>query len=158
MYWKQVSSSLIRFIVVVLLFMQWRESMYDALGFKFISMTFIMQQTKTIKDKTTTSHWCFQSNLKSIKIWFKKFFNNFICSIMNNDFYVITLWINFKLFISSFEETKLTAIVNLIFSVSDFLRLFMMSFKYGLISSRYSLIDRVLFLSKLVLCLLQLLF
>ena len=31
------------------------------------------------------------------------------------------------------EEIKLNAIVNLIFYALDFLRLFMMSFKYGLI-------------------------
>ena len=33
----------------------------------------------------------------------------------------------------SLEEIKLIAIVNSIFNVSDFLRLFMMSFKYGLL-------------------------
>ena len=49
----------------------------------------------------------------------------------------------------SLEETKLIAIVNYIFHVSGFLRLFI-SFKYSLISSRYSLIDRVLFLSLLL--------
>ena len=42
------------------------------------------------------------------------------------------------------EEIKLIAIINWIFHVSDFLRIFMMSFKYGLISSRYSLTDTVL--------------
>ena len=34
----------------------------------------------------------------------------------------------------SLEEIKLIAIVNWIFHVSDFLRSFMISFKYGLIS------------------------
>ena len=38
-----------------------------------------------------------------------------------------------------------------------FLRLFMISFKYDLVSSRYSLTDRVLFLSPLLLCSRQLL-
>ena len=32
------------------------------------------------------------------------------------------------------EEIKLFAIVNLLFHVPDFLRLFMMSFKYGLLN------------------------
>ena len=50
----------------------------------------------------------------------------------------------------SLEEIKLIAIFNWIFHVSDFLRLFMMSFKYGLILLRYSLTDRVLFLSTLL--------
>ena len=47
------------------------------------------------------------------------------------------------------EETKLVAIVNWIFHVSDFFRLFMMSFKYGLILLIYSLTESVLFLSPL---------
>ena len=46
----------------------------------------------------------------------------------------------------SMEEIKLFAILNRIFHVSDFLRLFMMSFKNGLILLRYSSTDRVLFL------------
>ena len=45
----------------------------------------------------------------------------------------------------SMEEIKLTAIVNPI-HVSDFFRLFMVSFKYGLILLRYSSTDSVLFL------------
>ena len=45
----------------------------------------------------------------------------------------------------SLEEIKLLAIVNGIFHASYFLRLLLfMSFKYGLISSRHSLIDKVL--------------
>ena len=51
----------------------------------------------------------------------------------------------------SMEETNLFAIVNWIFPVSNFLRLFMMSFKYGLISLRYSSTDSVLFPSLLLL-------
>ena len=49
----------------------------------------------------------------------------------------------------SLEEVKLIAIVNWIFYISDYLRLFIMYFKYDLISSRYSLIDRISFLSSL---------
>ena len=45
---------------------------------------------------------------------------------------------------------KLITIVNSIFHESDFLRLFMMSFKCGLILLRYSSIDSVLFLSPLL--------
>ena len=51
----------------------------------------------------------------------------------------------------SLEEIKLVAIGNGVLHVSDFLRLFMMSFKYTLISSIYSLINRILFLSPLLL-------
>ena len=50
----------------------------------------------------------------------------------------------------STEEVKLFAVVYLIFHVSEFLRLFMMSFKYSLILLRYSPTDSVLFLSWLV--------
>ena len=50
----------------------------------------------------------------------------------------------------SLEEMKLLAIANLIFHVPDFLRLFMMSFRYGLIKLRYSSTDSVLFLSLLL--------
>ena len=52
---------------------------------------------------------------------------------------------------SSFlAEIKLIAIVNWIFQVSGLLRLFMMSFKYGLILFGYSPIESVLFLSPLL--------
>ena len=50
----------------------------------------------------------------------------------------------------SVEEIKLFAIVNWIFHVSDFLELFMISFKYGLILSKYSSTGSVLFLSPLL--------
>ena len=43
------------------------------------------------------------------------------------------------------EDIKLIAIVNWIHNVSKFLRWFIMSFKYGLISLGYSWIDKVLF-------------
>ena len=50
----------------------------------------------------------------------------------------------------SMEEIKLFAIVNWIFHVSEFLRLFMMSFKYSLILLRYSSTDSVLLLSPIL--------
>ena len=45
----------------------------------------------------------------------------------------------------SLEKIKLIAIVNKVFHVSDFLRLFMISFKYDLISLKCSLIDKFYF-------------
>ena len=48
------------------------------------------------------------------------------------------------------QEIKLIAISNWILNVSDFLRLFMIFFKYGLILLRYSLTDSVLFLALLL--------
>ena len=50
----------------------------------------------------------------------------------------------------SMEEKKLFDIVNSIFHVLDFLRLFMMSFKYVLILLKYSSTDIALFLSPLL--------
>ena len=50
----------------------------------------------------------------------------------------------------SLEDIELIPNINLDFQLSDFLRLFMISFKYGLISLRYSSIDSILFLSKLL--------
>ena len=49
----------------------------------------------------------------------------------------------------SMEVIKLFAIANWIFYVPDFIRLFMISFKYGLTLLRYSSTDSVLFLSVL---------
>ena len=48
------------------------------------------------------------------------------------------------------EEIKLFAIINRFLQLSDFLRLFMMFYKYGLILLRYSSTDSALFLSLLL--------
>ena len=61
----------------------------------------------TIKDKVTTSHWCFQSNMTSIKKWCKEVFHNFICVIINHTFYFITLWMHYTLFISVFRRNEI---------------------------------------------------
>ena len=50
----------------------------------------------------------------------------------------------------SIEEIFFFTIASWIFHVSDFLRLFMKSFKYGLVSLRYSLTECFLFLSSLL--------
>ena len=91
-----------------------------------------------IKYEINTFHSHFQPSLTSRKKCLKNLYYNFICSIMIHDFYVITLWMHFK----SLGETKLIAIVNWIFHVSDFSRFFI-SFKYGLILLRYSSINRL---------------
>ena len=74
-----------------------------------ITSTFILrhlQCNKLIRHKITTSHWCFQYNLISFQKWFKKFFSNFICFIINHDFYIITLWMHFTLFINVIKRNK----------------------------------------------------
>ena len=50
----------------------------------------------------------------------------------------------------SSEDIKLIVIIHWIFHVSDLFRLSMISFKYGLILSRYSLSDNVLLLLPLL--------
>ena len=113
-------------------------------------MTLAKQSMNTVKDKIATYHWCFQPSLISIKKWFKKLFNNFIWVIINHEFYVIIIRSISYFSIMSLEERKLIAIVNWIFHITDLLRLFIMSFKHGLIFLRYSLVERVLFLSPLI--------
>ena len=103
-----------------------------------------------VKDKITTSHWCFQTNLISLKKWFKSFFNNFIFVVINHEFYVVALSIYYALFIIVFIRNYLIALVNWIFHVSDFLRSVIICVKYGLILLTYPSIDNVLLLSPLL--------
>ena len=63
----------------------------------------------------------------------------------------ITFWMRYMLLNVIYRETKLLAIVNgTTFPVSDFLRLFMISFNYDLVLPRYSSTDSVLLLSPLL--------
>ena len=45
-------------------------------------MTFVAQKINTIKDEISTSLWCSQPNLISIKKWFKRLCDNFMCFII----------------------------------------------------------------------------
>ena len=69
-------------------------------------MTFLIQQINTVRDKISTSHWCFQSCLIFIKKLFKRFFKN------HNSWFLCYHFLN---------ATKLIAICNWIFYVSDFM-------------------------------------
>ena len=82
----------------------------------------------------------FPIQLIYVKKLFKKFCYNFICLIINHDFCVIAFWMHYTLSLLSLEEIKLIGIVNWIIHVLDF-------FKYGLILLRYSLTDRVLYVT-----------
>ena len=104
----------------------------------------------TIKCEITIFHWNFQPNLIPWKKWFKKFFYNFICLIINHDFDVVIFWIITRSSSLSLKERKLIAIINWIFHASDFLRFFMISFNYGLILLRYLSTNNVLFLQPLL--------
>ena len=85
----------------------------------------------------------FQIILAAFFEWFKKFFYNFVCFIINHGFFVVTFWMHYMLFIITYRE--IIAIANWITHVADFLRLFMISFKCGLILLRYFSTDSVLF-------------
>ena len=97
-----------------------------------------------IKGKFTRFSW-FQDILVSIFKWIKKFWLWLIMISMPSLFECILCSS-----LLSTEEIKLFAIVSWIFYLSDSLRLFMMSFKYGLILLRCSSTDSILFLSLLV--------
>ena len=108
--WKHLSSFLLMgFIVAFLFFIQSGESVYDLPCLKFISWN--LQSNKWIQSKTNslpltdTSNpiWCVLFK----KEWFKKVFYNFICFIINHDFYVITFWMNYTLFIIIFGKNTI---------------------------------------------------
>ena len=83
------------------------------------------------------------------KKWFKKFFYNFICFIINHNICVITLWMYCMLFISSQVVVKIISIVDWIYQLIRFFEIIF--FKYGVILLRYFLIDSVVFLSPSIL-------
>ena len=66
--------------------------------------------------------------------------------IFTSSLYVCMVWVSSE----PLEEIKLIDIVNRIFHSPWDLRSFIISFKYGLIIPRYSLIDKVLSLSPLL--------
>ena len=65
------------------------------------------------------------------------FLNYFICFFINHDFFDLFECITLSSWSLSLEEIKLIVTFNWIFHVPDFLRLFIISFKYDLISLRY---------------------
>ena len=111
-------------------------------------MTFKIQQMNIIKDKFTTF-----TDFKSFWYLFSSESKNFITS-STSSLIMISMLSLFECTTCSsslpMEEIKLFAIVNWVFHVPKFLRLFMMSFKYGLILLRYSSTDGVLFLPLLL--------
>ena len=65
---------------------------------------------KTMKDKITTCHWCFQFNSISVKMYVKKFFSNFICFAINHDF--IKIFFNTQCSISITVTFMFNIVVN----------------------------------------------
>ena len=81
-------------------------------------MTLIIQYMHIIQGKLTTFHR-FQIILISTFKWIEKFYN-FICFIINHDFYIITFWTHCRLFLIIYGRKKLFAIANWIFHVTFF--------------------------------------
>ena len=65
----------------------------------------------------------FLINLISIKQWYKKSFDDFICIIINHEPYVITLWMHYTLFISVFGRNEINCYYWLNFPCLIFLEI-----------------------------------
>ena len=104
-YLKHFSLSLVGFIVVFLIFYPICRIYIWSTTIQTYFLTFLRQKLNTNKDKITTFHWCFKPNLISRKKWFKRLSNILICFIINQDFYVINLWMHYTFFIIAFWRT-----------------------------------------------------
>lgn len=113
-------------------------------------MKFVMQSIDIIKDKITIFCWF------SKPIWYlEKSDSKSSLIILSVSSSIMISVLSLSKCIThilslSFEDLKLIAIVRWLFDASGFLRLLMIFFKYGLISSSYSLTGNVLFLSPLL--------
>ena len=135
-----------RYIVLVVVLYPIRRTYICSTRIQIYFMTFTIQWMTIIEDKLTTIYQFYIILISVFKLT-KDFFDNFICFIINYDFYVINFWIHYTLFIIIYRRNKLFAIVHWIYHVPVVLRLFMMSLKFSLISLRYSLTESVLFSS-----------
>ena len=118
---------------------------YLAIWIYFV--TFIIQWIN--KDKITTFEW--------FQIFWYLFFSkwkSFVITSSASSLIMISILSLFECItccsLLSMEKIKLFVIVNWILQELNFLRLFMIYLKYGLISLRYSSTDSVLFLSSLL--------
>ena len=113
-YWKHLLSFLLTWFIVAFLLNQ--EDLYMIHHASDLFMTFTMTYINIIEDKTTTFHW-FQIILISIFKWTKKYFCNFICFIINHDFYVVTFRMHCKFFIIISMEEIIYLILLIEFSM-----------------------------------------
>ena len=100
------------------------------------TMTFIIQQLNIIKDKLTISHR-FQIILISIFKWIKKF----ICIIANHDFYTITFWMCYMLFIIIMfrrNKTNCWRFLNMVYFYQDILQLIVFYFYHSYFCIQYN--------------------
>ena len=148
-YWKHFSSLLLRFIVCFLFFSHLKESIHDPPWFKLIFYDTCNRSTLW----KTSSLPLIDS---SMSFWY-------LCKIESKSYSLISFvslpiiisilsffeWI-VRVSLESLEGKELITIFNWIFYSPWILRSFIMSLKYGLVSLRYSPIDRALSLSPLL--------
>ena len=125
-YWKHLSFLLIEFICAFLFFIQSGESIYDPLRFWFI-LRHLQYYLRLPSTDSKLFGYLFLSESKSYLV--TSFASSLIMISTFSFFECITPSASL-----SIKEIKITAIVSWIFHVSDFLRLFVMPFKYGIIS------------------------
>ena len=98
-YWKHLSSSLAGFLVAIFEFYQTRRT--------YIWSTTICNSIN--QRNQSQNHYLplmFPNQFNILQEVFKKFFDNFICFIISYNFYVVTLWMYYLLFIDVFKRNK----------------------------------------------------
>ena len=99
-YWKHLLSFLlIELVAAFFFFIQTEESLYMIHHDWDLFYDIYNTTNKHYQEKITTFHWFFQLILIMFFQWFKKFFYNFICFIIHDDFDVVTFWMHFMFFI-----------------------------------------------------------
>ena len=97
-YWKHLLPILLIGLIVAFLFLFNQENLYvihhDS------DLSYDIYNTIT-EDNQRQTHYCDVNFL-----WIKNFFYNFICFIINCDFYVIYFWIYYTFFIIIYRRNK----------------------------------------------------
>ena len=105
-YWKHLLYFFWWDLLFLFCFCPIRKNYIWSTSFKIYFTTFTISWMNTIKYEITTFQWLFQSNLIFFNKWFKKFCSNFICFMINYDFYVISFWMHYSPFIITIRRNK----------------------------------------------------
>ena len=143
-YWKQLLYFLLMgFIAAFLFFIQSGKSIYDPPRLKFI----LWQLWYNNWTESKTNPLLF---IDSQLLWYLSLSESKTYFITSSSLIMISVFSLFECITRSSslskEEIKLFGIVNWIFYESDFFRLSLISFKYGLILLRYSSTNSISFL------------
>ena len=121
--WKHLLSFLLTGFIAAFFFLSSQESLYTIYhGLDLFYDVYNTINNQTHKTKTNSLPFINFSKLfwKFIKEWFKGFFYNFICFIINYDFYVITFWMHYTLFIIVFRKNRVSCFYWLNFPCIQF--------------------------------------